>query len=241
MSRNQIAALHLGTNPFIGHSYVSTVHISLSDAEKEAILETCADIGVKGAVIQTTPELVELFSHYDFSLIGVVGSDLKPTKQFMNNVTTAHIMEEIHHECELLHRLHHISFCLHGIITDALIRAGRTDILAELIDTIGPAGAATHFPGSTLPSIEQSGALFCLCAFNPVGFMMKPSLQETLTALKKIHIPVIAKKVMAGGWLSLEQSIAFFKEHRALVNSCVIGVKSQKEARETFSAFKKFF
>ncbi len=240
MNRNQIG-LHIGTNPFIGHTYVSTIKISLSDAEKEAILKVCADIGVKGAVIQTTPELVELFSRYDFSLIGVVGSDLRPTKAFMKHVTAARIIEEIGSEIDLLHRLDDVSFCLHGIITDALMRAGQRDVLAELIEYLGSAGAATHFPGSTLEGIEQAGAFFCLCAFNPVGFMMKPSLQETLNTLKKIHIPVVAKKVMAGGWLSLEQSTAFFREYGDLVTSCVIGVKSPEEAKETFGAFKEFF
>lgn len=238
----KIAPFHLGTNPLIGHSYVSQVKVSLSDAEKEAVIEKCTEMGIQGAVLQTTPELVQLFSHHEFDIVGVVGSDLRPTRDFMKSVTAEKISVLIQPEIDLLRRLFDVKICLHGIITDALLRAERGDILEGLIERIGnPTGAATHFPGDTLESLEDVGASFCLCGFNPSGFMMKPSLDATLCALRKTRIPVIAKKVLAGGWLPPAKAVDFFQEYGSLVDSCVVGVKSPEEVEETFGALKTVF
>ena len=199
-------------------------------------------MGIQGAVLQTTPELVQLFFRHEFDIVGVVGSDLKPTKDFMKSVTAERILVLIQPEIDLLSRLSDVKICLHGVITDALLRAGRGDILEGLIERIGDrTGAATHFPGDTLENLEDVGASFCLCAFNPLGFMMKPSLDATLCALRKTRIPVLAKKVLAGGWLPLEKVVDFFEEYGNLVDSCVVGVKSPEEAEETFGALKRVF
>lgn len=239
MSREDVPLLHVGTNPFIGHSYISSVEISLSESEKEAILDRCMDVGVRGAVLQTTPELVDLFSRYTFSITGVVGSAIKPTKAFMEEVTAARIVEEIQPEVDLLHQLPDVRICVHGIITDALLKAQRDDVAAELRELLGKGtGFATHFPGAHVAKIEQVGGSFCLCAFNPVGFMMKPSVEETIEALRKTRMTVVAKKILAGGWLPLERALSFLRDHAHVVDSCVVGVKSLSEVDETFGALK---
>jgi hypothetical protein len=240
-----LPTFNIGTNPFIGHSYVSSKSISLSDAEKKAILETCEAIDVRGAVLQTTPELVALFSCYNFTVTGVVGADIKPTKEFMETVTAKKILKEIQEELTMLHELSHLRVCLHGIITDALLRSKNYHIMAEVLKEIQstgtPAGAATHFPGNTIEKLQTAGADFCLCGFNPLGFMMKPSLEATLKVLESNRLPVIAKKVMAGGWLTMDRVLPFLEEHRNLVDSCVVGVTSPEEAEHTFGALSTVF
>jgi hypothetical protein len=246
MSRNlRIPTFNIGTNAFIGHSYVSSKRISLSDAEKKAILETCEALKVRGAVLQTTPELVALFLCYDFTVIGVVGADIKPTKEFMETVTVKKILKEIQEELTMLHELSDLRVCLHGIITDALLRSENSQIMAEVLKEIQstgtPAGAATHFPGDTLEKLQTAGADFCLCGFNPLGFMMKPSLDVTLEVLESRRVPIIAKKVMAGGWLTMDRVLPFLAEHKNLVDSCVVGVASPEEAENTFGALSTVF
>ncbi|MGC1122329.1 MAG: hypothetical protein WBA22_14655 [Candidatus Methanofastidiosia archaeon] len=240
-----IPTFNVGTNSFIGYSYVSQKNVSLSDAEKKAILDACDAINVRGAVLQTTPELVALFSCYDFIITGIVGANIRPTKEFMERVTATEILEAIQQELNVLHQLSDLRVCLHGIITDALLRSGNSHVMAEVLKVLQsagtPAGAATHFPGDTVRALQTTGADFCLCGFNPLGFMMKPSLEATLKVLEAVQVPVIAKKVMAGGWLTLDRVVPFFAEHKHLVASCVIGVTSPEEVETTFGSLKTVF
>ncbi|MBU7014846.1 MAG: hypothetical protein HXS52_12195 [Theionarchaea archaeon] len=240
-----IPTFNVGTNPFIGYSYVSQKKVILSDAEKRAILDACDSVGVCGAVLQTTPDLGALFSCYDFIVTGVIGADIRPTGEFMKSVSATEILSAIQQELTVLHQLSHVRVCLHGIISDALIRSGNlhvmTEVLKVLQDAGTPAGAATHFPGETAQPLQAAGVDFCLCGFNPLGFMMKPSLEATLKALAAVDVPVIAKKVMAGGWLTLDRVVPFLREHKHLIDSCVIGVTTPEEVETSFGTLKPVF
>ncbi|MBU6998008.1 MAG: hypothetical protein HXS41_12215 [Theionarchaea archaeon] len=240
-----IPTFNVGTNPLIGYSYVPEKRVTLSDAEKKGILDACEAAGVHGAVLQTEPELVALFQSYDFAITGVVGANIRPTKEFMTGVTVKGILKEIQEELNVLQQFSDLRVCLHGIITDALIRSQNQHVLSDVLTSLRtagiPAGTATHFPGDTVGTLQDAGADFCVCGFNPLGFMMKPSLEITLKALEGVHIPVIAKKVMAGGWLTLDRVVPFLTEHKKLIDSCVIGVSSPEEVERTFGAVRTVF
>jgi len=110
--------------------------------------------------------------------------------------------------------------------------------LNEWIDMIRDAGAkpaaSTHSPGSTIPLLDELGFEAYLAPVNTVGYGMEPDVKSTLMALGHTSKVVIAIKPLAAGKLSPERSV--FEYIYKYADSIAVGITSEKEMEETYSA-----
>lgn len=110
--------------------------------------------------------------------------------------------------------------------------------LNEWIDMIRYIGAkpaaSTHFPGSTIPLLDDLGFEAYLAPVNPIGYGMEPDIESTLMALEQTKKAVIAIKPLAAGKLSPERSV--FEYIYRYADSIVVGIASEEEMAETYSA-----
>jgi hypothetical protein len=110
--------------------------------------------------------------------------------------------------------------------------------LNEWIDMIREAGArpaaSTHSPGSTIPLLDDLGFESYLAPVNPAGYGMEPDIESTLKALEQTEKAVIAIKPLAAGKLYPEKSV--FEYIYRYADSIAVGITSEKEMEETYSA-----
>ena len=110
--------------------------------------------------------------------------------------------------------------------------------LNEWIDMIRDAGAkpaaSTHSPGSTIPLLDDLGFEAYLAPVNTVGYGMEPDVESTLKALERTKKVVIAIKPLAAGKLSPKKSV--FEYIYRYADSIAVGITSEKEMEETYSA-----
>jgi len=110
--------------------------------------------------------------------------------------------------------------------------------LNEWIDMIMDIGAkpaaSTHSPGSTIPLLDELGFEAYLAPVNTLGYGMEPDIESTLKALKQTKKAVIAIKPLAAGKISPEKSV--FEYIYRYADSIAVGITSEKEMEETYSA-----
>ncbi len=110
--------------------------------------------------------------------------------------------------------------------------------LNEWIDMIRNAGAkpaaSTHYPGSTIPLLDELGFEAYLAPVNTVGYGMEPDVESTLKALEQTNKAIIAIKPLAAGQLSPERSV--FEYIYRFAESIAVGITSKVEMEETYSA-----
>lgn len=131
---------------------------------------------------------------------------------------------------------------LHEILTELIVSFKLDGFLHSYVDFIQdeyhalPGVVTRNFPSFVrFVSDGGFGELAVLTPFNKAGFQMNPSrrdCEESLVNAKSLH--VIAMSVMAGGYLSLSESIDYLMSLSTKI-SCVVGVRSEDHARETFS------
>jgi len=97
-------------------------------------------------------------------------------------------------------------------------------------------GISTHYPADVIPKIDESGldVNFYLVPINKMGFYMHPNKQTALEAIRRTKKPVIATKPLAWGRIPPKEAFEFLFEEG--VASVAVGVASEKELFETFSA-----
>ena len=110
--------------------------------------------------------------------------------------------------------------------------------LSEWIDMIRDAGArpaaSTHSPGTTIPLLDDLGFEAYLAPVNTVGYGMEPDVESTLKALERTRKKVLAIKPLAAGKISPEKSV--FEYIYRYADSITVGITSEKEMEETYSA-----
>jgi len=110
--------------------------------------------------------------------------------------------------------------------------------LNEWIDMIRDAGAkpaaSTHSPGTTIPLLDELGFEAYLAPVNTVGYGMEPDIESTLKALERTKKAVIVIKPLAAGKVSPERSV--FEYIYRYADSIAVGITSEKEMEETYSA-----
>ena len=115
---------------------------------------------------------------------------------------------------------------------------GIDDRLSEWIDMIKDTGAkpaaSTHFPGTTIPMLDNLGFEAYLAPLNPIGYGMEPDVESTLRAVEHTKKAVIAIKPLAAGKLSPDRSVFEFIYKYA--DSIAVGIASEDEMVETYSA-----
>jgi hypothetical protein len=130
-----------------------------------------------------------------------------------------------------------------GGTADWLVAIGRTDLLKRLSELIRKAGFTPilicHWTSITLPVIERELEVAgYIIPLNKMWGLL--TLSETLEVIKNVEKPVIAMKVLAQGTLGNDLHAAFrFAFKKAKVKAVLVGVSSEYEAKQTFSAIAK--
>ncbi len=133
---------------------------------------------------------------------------------------------------------------LHGQITDLALSSRNPDIIATFQDLIRENFGvepilATHNFGTLVPQLKVWGIeIPVMAAFNPKGFMMKPSKEECEATLRETGWTLVAKKVLAGGRISPEEGLPYVAG-LPNVAAAVFGIGSVPEAYHTFAVAKQ--
>ena len=140
------------------------------------------------------------------------------------------------------------SVFLHEIGTDLIVSLGMTKLFETYCQTVKdslevvPGFVTRNFPRFTR-FIRRGGFglgdYFVLTPFNRLGFQMNPSKAECEKSLATAKgASVIAMSVLAGGFLELEEAIAYLGTLHQPV-SVAVGVSSETHAAETFSRLQQ--
>jgi len=111
----------------------------------------------------------------------------------------------------------------------------------EVVEGYGAAGAlATHRPGLTLPWLEEADLPIeaVLAPLNRLGYAMEPSLEESLRAIERCRVKVIAIKPLAAGQLGPQEAFAFVYRY---ADSAAVGVVDEGEMEETYRAARRAY
>jgi len=130
-----------------------------------------------------------------------------------------------------------------GVTADWLASMGRMDLLAYLSQLIKKGGfkplLICHWASIVLPLAEKELEVAgYIIPINKSWSLL--SLSEALNVIKNVKKPLIAMKPLARGALANDLNGAFtFLFKKAKVEAVMVGVSSQTEARQTFSAIAK--
>lgn len=130
-----------------------------------------------------------------------------------------------------------------GWTADWLASIGRIDLLAYLSQLIKKRGfkplLICHWASIVLPLAEKELEVTgYIIPINKLWSLL--SLPEALDAIKNVKKPLIAMKTLARGVLANDFNGAFtFMFRKAKVEAVMVGVSSQIEARQTFSAIAR--
>lgn len=131
-----------------------------------------------------------------------------------------------------------------GITADWLVGIGRIDLLGKLLQLVRSRGfipiLICHWTSMVLPACEKEleGVSAYIVPLNKLWGLL--SLHEALKAIKNTEKPIIAMKTLSRGGLAHDIQSAFtFLFEQASVTAVLVGVSSENEARQTFSAIGK--
>jgi len=136
---------------------------------------------------------------------------------------------------------------VHEAVTDIAVALGARELMEEYVRLTKK--KYSTFPGfvtRNLPKFVEFlsdtkinlSEILILTPFNAIGFQMTPT-KDACEQVLKSHpdANIIAMSVLAGGQLSILDSIKYLKSLSGL-KGIVIGVSSEEHALETFSRFK---
>jgi hypothetical protein len=137
---------------------------------------------------------------------------------------------------------------LHELITELIVSFRLASFAQEYInfvrDSLGiKPGFVTRNFAKFVEFVCQSrlpiSEIAVMTPFNPIGFQMNPSRHECEDSLQRAKdADIIAMSVLAGGYLSLDDAIAYLRR-LPIKMSCVVGVSTEIHAQETFSRLKQ--
>jgi hypothetical protein len=103
--------------------------------------------------------------------------------------------------------------CLHNIVTDLLLSFGRFDILQGFINACSAIGMRavliTQNPAVIL-SAPVLGPYVACFSYNTLGYMVNPSLEKTVEAIKRVdraNCEMWAMQILAGGAIAPETAL----------------------------------
>jgi hypothetical protein len=125
---------------------------------------------------------------------------------------------------------------LHAMVTDRLDLKGIESWLKDIRDLGLVPGCVTHKPARVLPVLIRSGldiAAF-MVPFNREGIFMDCKPDALIKILDSIDQPVIAKKTLAAGALSPNDSLPFIAQYTQ-IQGLALGLTSREEMKESLS------
>lgn len=230
---------------------VTTAHCYARRAQVEAMeLAQAAYGGLPGAVA-VLPDVYEAMSRQIGESGGTATREkIKLIVKTMPRLVSAGVSgnllplveEVLDTEIELVSSVRPRIILLHGMLTDMACAIKHRSVVELFIEKVRCAGAipglATHNLGviwRNLAEMEISVPII-MAPFNPLGFMMNPSVDACLqVAADRGSTAIIAKKILAGGVIEPEEGLRYVFDSVG-VESAAIGVASIEEAERTFSA-----
>jgi len=236
VGKTRIPRILLGTSPFIGagqfgsraHFYYKHFYEKPRNIVK--VILKAVDLGVTG--VQALPfrpifgalKAVERELKERLTIVGTIGPDdaLDNIRDFQSFKTVAML--------------------LHGEMTDRR-DSGKISELLNRVHAAGClAGLVTHEPLSTLNWLLKTDLDIDLVMvpFNKLGMFMDADPVRVGEAVKRLGKPVIGKKILAAGYLTPEDALTYVAEN-GCVDIVALGIASEQEAKETFTAAAKAF
>jgi hypothetical protein len=140
------------------------------------------------------------------------------------------------------------SVLLHEVITDLGISFGAIEMFESFIRHIRgkwhtmPGFVTRNFPSFVSRLHEMNlplNDILVMTPFNSIGFQMNPSKQSCEECLSKMeHGNVFAMSILAGGYLSLTEAVAYIKQLPNL-SGIVAGMSSLDHAERTFKSLRE--
>jgi len=105
-------------------------------------------------------------------------------------------------------------------VADAALATGHAKLFARAVDFVHrrcavPVGFETRNLGVMIEKLHGWGVQpdFVIGPVNPAGYGMKPNAPETLRAIERRGIPVIATELRAGGRVELSEGVRYARSH----------------------------
>ncbi len=236
VGKAKIPRILLGTSPFIGSgqfgSRAAFYHERFYGHPENIvkIVLAAVDLGVTGVQVLPFPpifnalEAVEREIKQRLTLVGTVGPD-----DPLGNIRD-------------FQRFNTVAMLVHGQLTDKRDRKKISELLNEIHATNLLAGLATHEPFSTLKWLVKKNLDMDLLMlpFNRIGMFMDASPAKIAEAVRRFGKPVIGKKVLAAGYLSPKDALAYVGQVGCL-DVVALGVASEEEVKETFTEAMNIF
>jgi len=231
VGKARIPRILLGTSPFIGAGQFGSRaefyyrHFYEHPENIVKIILKAVDLGITGIQALPYPRI--------FSALRVAERELGEKLTVVGTIGP----EAPHNDIKDLQRFKTVAMLLHGQVTDAKNIREISQLLNEVHAANCLAGLTTHKPYSTLkwlPETELDIDLLML-PFNKLGMFMDANPTKIAEAIRKLHKPVIGKKVLAAGYLPPQDAFTYVAK-LGCIDIVAVGIASEKEAEETLTA-----
>ncbi len=236
VGKERIPRILLGTSPFVGAGQFGSraqfyyEHFYKKPKNIVKIVLKAVDLGVTG--VQALPfrpvfralKAVERELKERLTIVGTIGPDdpLSNIRDFQAFNTVAML--------------------LHGEITDKRNSKRILELLNKVHAADCLAGLVTHKPLSILNWLLKTDLDIDLLMvpFNKLGMFMDADPVKVAEAIRRLGKPIIGKKVLAAGYLPPEDALTYVAQS-GCIDIVALGVASEQEAKETFTAAAKAF
>ena len=230
VGKAKIPRILLGTSPFIGSGQFGSraalyyEHFYGHPENIAKIILAAVDLGVTGVQVLPFPPI--------FSALKAVEREIKQRLTIVGTVGPDDPLGNIH----AFQRFNTVAMLVHGQITDRRDKRKILELLNEIHAVNRLAGLATHEPFSTLKWLAKTNldVDLLMLPFNRIGMFMDASPAKVAEAVRRFGKPVIGKKVLAAGYLSPKDALAYVGQVGCL-DVVALGVASEEEVKETFT------
>jgi hypothetical protein len=230
------------------------VHGYCSELEIEAISRAKEKYGNELVVVSVIPDLYAAASRQ----LGVQvrgGADIQKLKSLMRNMPglvsaglTGNLLplvgRSLDTELNLIKPTKPSFVILHGYLTDVVSALRQGQMISLFMDKVRKIGAvpgmATHNLVNLCSALKEMKMKLpiIMTPVNANGFMMRPSQQACVEAIRELKDTVfIAKKVLAGGVIQPLEAQKYVFDNVG-VHAAALGIASADEANEAFLASK---
>jgi len=231
VGKARIPRILLGTSPFIGASQFGSranfyyKHFYKKPGNIVKVISKAVDLGVLG--VQALP------FRPVFGALKAVERELKEKLTIVGTIGPDNPLSDISD----FQAFNTVAMLLHGEITDNKDLRKISELLNNVHAADCLAGLVTHRPMSTLNWLLKTDldVDLLMLPFNKLGMFMDADPAGVGEAIKRLGKPVIGKKVLAAGYISPQDALTYVSES-GCIDIVALGVASEQEAKETFTA-----
>jgi len=231
VGKARIPRILLGTSPFVGAGQFGSRaqfyynHFYQKPGNIVKLVLKAVDLGVTG--IQALPfrpifralKAVERELKGSLTVVGTIGPD-DPVSNIQD-----------------FQAFNTVAMLLHGEITDKRNSREISELLNKVHAAGCLAGLVTHEPLSTLNWLLKTdlNPNLLMVPFNKLGMFMDADPVKVAEAVRRLGKPIIGKKILAAGYLPPKDALTYVAQS-ACIDIVALGVASEQEAKETFTA-----